>query len=173
MSEAREVSQTRRNEPFEGWYQNALGRVSSNLHQTIAAVGLSMPVEEFIDDENHLIVRMDMPGMNPDDIQAKVRHGQLIIEGRRRHHGNGVKENLLRSEINYGRTRRRLPLPAWVESDDVELSYEDGVLELRLDTDAETCPHTSVFKPKRVMRTARGNAGSTKAESSRRPAASA
>ncbi len=150
--ETTDMSYTTRKEPFDGWYQTTLDRVSSNLHQTVAAVGLSTPVEEFIDNECHLIVRMDMPGMDPDDIEARVRMGRLVIEGRRRHHDNGPRENLLRSEVMYGRFRRSLPLPSWVQSSDVVVSYRDGVLELQLETDPETCPHTSVFKPKRVAR---------------------
>lgn len=173
MNQASEVNYVARMEPFEGWYRTVLDRVSSNLHHTVAAVGLSTPVEEFIDNENHLIVRMDMPGMDPEDIEAKVRLGQLIIEGRRRHHDNGPRENLLRSEIMYGRFHRSLPLPRWVQNGDVQISYQDGVLELRLETDGETCPYTSVFKPKRVTRSARQSSGSSKAEKSKSIAQSA
>jgi len=173
MNEGTEVNYVAHMEPSEGWYRTALERVSSNLHHTVAAVGLSTPVEEFIDRENHLIVRMDMPGMDPEDIEAKVRLGQLIIEGRRRHHDHGPRENLLRSEIMYGRLRRALPLPSWVLNGDVQLSYQDGVLELQLETDKKTCPYTSVFKPKRVTRSDRHPSGSSKAEKPKSVAQSA
>jgi len=173
MSEGTEVNYVSHMEPSEGWYRTALDRVSSNLHHTVSAVGLSTPIEEFIDSDNHLIVRMDMPGMDPDDIEAKVRLGQLIIEGRRRHHDHGPRENLVRSEIVYGRLRRILPLPSWARNGDVQLSYQDGVLQLQLETDEETCPYTSVFKPKRVTQSARPSSGSSKAEKSKRVAQSA
>lgn len=174
MSEPTTENRAKPTEPFEGIYRSTLDRLASNLHQTVAAVGLNTPIEEFIDDKSRLVIRVDMPGMDPDDIEAKVRSGRLIIEGRRRHRNNGPRENVLRSEIMYGRLRRSLALPSWVENGEVELGYADGVLELRLATNAETCPHTSVFKPKRTMRASRSETGaSKKAESSGRPAVSA
>ncbi len=166
MSEQSDVRYAARMEAVEGWYRTTLDRLSSNLHHTVAAVGLSTPVEEFIDGKSHLIVRIDMPGMDPEDIEARVRLGELIIEGRRRHHDNGPRENLIRSEIMYGRFRRTLALPNWVQSSAVQVSYQDGVLELQLETDEETCPYTSVFKPKRVTRAGRQKAGSSKSDSS-------
>jgi len=173
MSEETSENQAKSVEPTEGLFQSALHLLSSNLHQGVAAIGLSTPIEEFIDDAGHLVVRVDMPGMEPDDIEAKVRLGKLIIEGRRRQPINVARENVLRSEVLYGRYRRSLPLPSWVANSEIDVSYSDGVLELRLETIAETCPHTSVFKPKRMIRTNRKNAASKKANGGGRASAHA
>ena len=134
------------------WYNATIGRLSSNLYQTLASAGLNAPVDEFLDDAGHFVVHMDLPGMDPNEIEAKVSVGKLIVEGRRRRNHEAVRENLVRSEILYGKFRRSLPLPSWVRSGDVEIEYEDGVLELRLKTDPETCPYTAVFKARPVRR---------------------
>ena len=112
--------------------KSALDRRPSNLHRTNAASGMNMPVEEFIDSEGKFVVRMDLPGMHPCDIDSKFRQGRLVIKGRRRRNSDALRKNLGRSEVTYGRFRRSLALPSRVRTSNVEIQYEHGVLELRL-----------------------------------------
>ena len=90
---------------------------------------------------------MDLPGMRPYDIDSKVRRGKLVIKGRRRRNSDALGEDLVRSEVVYGRFRRSLPLPSWVRTGNVEVQYEHGVLELRLETDPASCPRTPTHTP--------------------------
>jgi HSP20 family protein len=92
-------------------------------------------VEEFMDGEQ-LVVRADLPGVDPDhDIEITVQDGTLRIQGQRRQETKTEERNVRRSEVRYGSFTRTLPLPAGASEKDITATYKDGVLEVRLPVD--------------------------------------
>jgi HSP20 family protein len=88
-------------------------------------------VEEFTKD-NQLVVRAELPGVDPDrDVDISIVDGNLCIRAERRQETNVEDRNYRRSEIRYGSFSRMLPLPAQAKEEDIKASYKDGILEVR------------------------------------------
>ncbi|MFX1821465.1 Hsp20/alpha crystallin family protein [Pseudarthrobacter sp. CC4] len=86
-------------------------------------------VEEMVDG-NTLVVRAELPGIDPDkDVDVTVTDGVLSIKAERQE--KKEHKDSYRSEFRYGSFVRRLPLPSGVQQGDVTASYKDGVLEVR------------------------------------------
>jgi len=88
-------------------------------------------VEEMVDG-NTLVVRAELPGIDPEkDVEVTVADGVLTIRGERQEKKEHKEKDSYRSEFRYGSFIRRLPLPGGVQQTDVKASYKDGVLEVR------------------------------------------
>lgn len=88
-------------------------------------------VEEMVDG-NTLVVRAELPGIDPDkDADVTVTDGVLSIKAERQEKKEHKDKDSYRSEFRYGSFVRRLPLPSGVQQGDVTASYKDGVLEVR------------------------------------------
>lgn len=95
-----------------------LGRISPNLDLSETDVTLD--------------VQMDIPGVKASDIDIKVSGNVLTISGERgeRHEEKG--RTFHRVERRTGSFSRSLSLPCAVREDQVEATYKDGVLSIRL-----------------------------------------
>ena len=95
--------------------------------------------EERRDDE--LVVRADMPGIDPDkDVEITVENGMLRIHAERRKEEREESNGRMRSEFHYGMFSRTIPLPAEATSDQVKATYKDGVLEVHVPMAKEAQP---------------------------------
>lgn len=98
-------------------------------------VGLDRPVirvEEYREG-NTLIVKADMPGINPDkDVKVTLDNGRLHIEAERREKFEHRTREGYRSEIKYGSFSRDVIVPEGTLHKDIQASYEDGVLQVRV-----------------------------------------
>ena len=96
-----------------------------------------MRLEEYVDG-NELVVRSELPGIDPDrDIAIQVSDGTLTISAERREKTEAKQKGGYRSEFRYGSFCRRVPLPAGASEKDVKATYKDGILEVRLPIDRE------------------------------------
>ena len=87
-------------------------------------------VEEYRDG-NTLVVRTDIPGIDPDkDIDITVTDGTLHVAARRTEPAHKDQPGY-RSEVRYGEFSRSIALPRGANPEAVEASYIDGVLEIR------------------------------------------
>jgi HSP20 family protein len=92
----------------------------------------SVRVEEFRD-EDALVVRAELPGVDPEkDVEISVHDGLLTIKGERTESTEETKKAFYRSEFSYGMFERTLPLPAGTTDKDVKATYKDGLLEVRV-----------------------------------------
>lgn len=92
-------------------------------------------VEEFMED-GQLVVRAELPGVDPDrDIDISIDGGNLRIRAERRQEEKVEHRNYRRSEIRYGSFTRTIPLPAGTKEDDITATYKDGILEVRAPVD--------------------------------------
>lgn len=89
-------------------------------------------VEEFRENGT-LIIRADLPGIDPDkDVELTVSGGMLHIEAERREEEKREEKGYVRQELRYGSLSRSLPLPEGVTAADVTATYKAGVLEIRI-----------------------------------------
>ena len=94
-----------------------------------------IPVDEYQDDDGALVVRAELPGIDPEtDVELTVSDHVLRIEAERKEEEKVSEKGYLRREVRYGRFYRSLPLPEGVTDADISASYRDGVLEVRIPT---------------------------------------
>lgn len=95
-----------------------------------------MRVEEYREGDT-LVVRAEMPGLDPDkDVEISVSDQTLHIRAERRQEKKLEENGQYRSEFHYGSFGRSVPLPAGATEADVKASYKDGILEVRIPVDS-------------------------------------
>ncbi len=89
-----------------------------------------LPAVETFSKDGQQIVRLDLPGVKPKEVDVSVVDDTLIIRGERKN-SNEVKENdRYYKETAYGKFERRLALPKGVDGKKVKATYRNGVLEV-------------------------------------------
>ncbi len=87
------------------------------------------PMECFVRN-NNLVVRADVPGIEPKDIEVSILGNVLTIKGERKSREELKKADYLRREISYGAFERRLTVPEVVQADKVKAEFKNGVVEV-------------------------------------------
>jgi HSP20 family protein len=99
--------------------------------------GATMKIEEF-EDDGYLVVRAEMPGIDPDeDVEITVDDHRLHLRAERRSEETTEDKRGYRSEFRYGSFERMIALPAGATEADVTATYKDGILEVRVPIDVE------------------------------------
>jgi len=145
MSTLRSVS---RWEPFRGAHtlQDQINRLfgevfdRSNQASNLTAWAPSVDIYE---NEHELIVKADLPGIDPKDLDIRVENNILTIRGERKFEEKVNDNNSLRVERAYGSFSRSFALSNTVNSEAIKADYQNGVLTL-------TVPKREEAKPKQI-----------------------
>jgi HSP20 family protein len=89
-----------------------------------------IPAVESCADEGKFVVRIDLPGIDPKDVEITATGDQLTIRGRRTRNEEEKGRNFTHREVSYGSFERTLKLPEGVKPEELKASYRNGVLEL-------------------------------------------
>jgi HSP20 family protein len=89
------------------------------------------PIESFIKNGN-LVVRADVPGVEPKDIEISVLHDVLTIKGERKSDKEVKEKDFVRREIAYGSFERRVSLPPGTPADKIKATFKNGVIEVEV-----------------------------------------
>ncbi len=90
------------------------------------------PAVDIVDAEQAVTLRLDVPGVNKEDIKVAVDGGVLTISGERRNEVNEEKAGWTRYERTFGKFSRSFRLPETVDAEAVKAVYKDGVLTLEV-----------------------------------------
>lgn len=101
------------------------------LDEMAIAPRWSPAAESFTKDGMH-VVRLDLPGVDPKDIEVSMAEDTLIIRGQRKSSEEVKEKDYRYKETYYGRFERRLALPKGVDGDKIKANYRNGVLELSI-----------------------------------------
>lgn len=105
--------------------------------------GWAMLGGDVFEDDDRLVVRLEIPGMEKDDINISVRDDALVVSGEK-HFAREETEGRWRvMQCAYGSFRRVVPLSMPVLADQAQASYKRGVLRVSL-------PKAAPGKPKSV-----------------------
>jgi HSP20 family protein len=100
-------------------------------------------VEEF-EENGNLVVRAELPGVDPDkDVEVTVQGRNLRITAERREEEKKEERGYVCNELRYGKFVRTLALPEGVAEGDIKATYQNGILEVRLPV-TEAKPATKV-----------------------------
>jgi HSP20 family protein len=89
-----------------------------------------MPPLEMTERDHTLFIKLDLPGMNKEDITVSFTDDGLVIEGERMKETEDKKNEWFTTERTYGHFYRVVPLPEGVNSKEVKATFKNGVLEV-------------------------------------------
>jgi HSP20 family protein len=101
------------------------------------------PVVDIVENENDIIVKAEIPGMEQKDLDVNLAGDVLTIKGEKKAEHEERGDNFHRIERSYGSFSRSLALPCEVQQDKAEANYKNGVLSLRLPK-SESCKKKAV-----------------------------
>jgi HSP20 family protein len=102
------------------------------LADRLGSAALRVPHIDVIEKDGEILVRAETPGVDKDDLDVSVTENSVTIRGEKRSEEKHEDGDYVRSEIVQGAFARTVALPAEVDSDAVEATFRNGVLELKL-----------------------------------------
>lgn len=91
-----------------------------------------MPLAEMEQTEDAVHLKVEVPGMNADDLDVQVTKDAVMITGERKSESKSENNGMKRSEFRYGSFSRTIPLPVPIDNNQVKGDYQDGILTLEL-----------------------------------------
>ena len=91
-----------------------------------------IPRIEVLKSNGDLMVKAELPGLTRDDVKVELTDETLTISGERKDEKEEKREGFYRSERNYGRFYRQIPLPEGVKPDKANATFRNGMLEVTI-----------------------------------------
>jgi HSP20 family protein len=101
------------------------------------------PAVDVVEQPDAIVVKAELPGLRPEDIDIEIDDNVLTIRGERRFEDKVEDGRYYRLERSYGRFQRSLGLPQGVKADDISAGFDQGVLEVRV-------PKADEVKPRKI-----------------------
>ena len=102
-----------------------------------------MPAVDIVEEKDRFVMRADVPGVKPEDIEVNMENGILTVAGQRSEEKSENHEGMHRVERISGRFYRRFSLPDTANADDISAKSKDGILEV-------TIPKRAAVMPKKI-----------------------
>ena len=99
-----------------------------------------IPAADIVERNNGWLFRVDMPGIEKDDIDIQVDGDHLVVSGKRHEHKEETKDGYVHIERTDGFFERRFVLPETVHRDKISAKTKNGVLEVHVEKKAEVKP---------------------------------
>lgn len=100
------------------------------------------PAVDIYETEQNLVVKAELPGVDPKDVEVRIENQTLFIRGERKFEKDVKEQNYHRVERSYGAFARSFTLPNTVNAEDVKAEYKNGILTLTLAKREEAKPKT-------------------------------
>lgn len=100
-------------------------------------VSTTWPCVDETEDDKTYRVSVELPGIDPKDVEVTVADGVLTISGEKKREEETREKNVYRREREYGSFRRVLALPTDVDEAAAKASFDKGVLTVELPKSAE------------------------------------
>jgi HSP20 family protein len=89
-----------------------------------------LPSLDVSETKNDVVIKAELPGMDPKDIDISLSNGFLTIKGEKKQEKEEKDENYHLIERSYGSFTRSVRLPREVQSDKITASFKNGVLRV-------------------------------------------
>jgi len=108
------------------------------------SLGTWHPVVDMYDEDDRVVIKAELPGVDKKDIVVDVKDRVLTLSGERAYDHEVKEENYYRRERAYGKFQRTFSLPGDVDSDKIKADFADGLLKIEV-------PKPEKQKPKNIM----------------------
>jgi HSP20 family protein len=102
------------------------------------------PAVDIYEHEGNLVLKAELPGIDPKDVDVRVENNVLTLRGERKFDHEVNRESCHRVERAYGTFSRSFTLPNVVDTQSIKAEYKDGVLRV-------TMPKREEAKPKQIQ----------------------
>ena len=116
----------------------ALGRENDELAMTSWH-----PVVDIYDNDNNIVIKAELPGMDKKDIVIDLKDRVLTLKGERSFENEVKEENYYKRERTFGKFNRAFTLPVGLNPDKIKADFKDGVLKIDI-------PKPEEEKPKQI-----------------------
>jgi HSP20 family protein len=108
------------------------------------------PALDISERKDAYLVTVELPGVEPDDLEITLEDGLLTIQGERHFAHDSTEQQFHRVERRYGAFRRSITLPAQVQAEQIEASFDNGVLQIMVPKMEEATPKRIQVRPGRA-----------------------
>lgn len=105
------------------------------------------PDIDMVRDDGNLVVRADVPGVKPEEMQIEAHDGLLTISGQHEETKEDKDEHFVRRERRFGGFSRTLALPEGVDAKKIKAKTHDGVLEVTIPLPKEAAKEPVTITP--------------------------
>jgi HSP20 family protein len=102
------------------------------LNDTEGAVTDWVPAVDIIEEKDRFVLRADVPGVEPADIEVSMDAGVLSVSGQRYEEARSEDAGMQRVERVSGRFFRRFSLPDTADAESVKAHSKNGILEVTI-----------------------------------------
>lgn len=115
-----------------------------------AGFGTWAPAVDIFETEHNLVLKAELAGVDPKDVEVRVENSTLYLKGQRKMDKEVNEEHYHRIERSFGTFARSFALPDSVDAEKVAAEYQHGILTL-------TMPKKEKAKPKAIKITIAGS----------------
>jgi HSP20 family protein len=102
------------------------------LRKRTEGAGEWLPSLDVAETKNEIVVKAEVAGMDPKDIDISLSDGVLTIKGEKKQEKEEKEADYHLTERSYGSFTRLVQLPKEVQSDKISASYKNGILKITL-----------------------------------------
>ena len=102
--------------------------------------GTWAPAVDIYEQDGNLVLKAELPGIDPKDVDVRVENNVLTLRGERKFESEVKREKYHRVERAYGSFSRSFTLPSVVDTDKIKAEFKDGLLRVTLPTREEAKP---------------------------------
>jgi len=117
-----------------------------SVSTTLTAWAPRVDVEE---DDKQYIIKADLPGVDPKDVEISVVDNALVVRGEKKEEREEKNKNYHRVERFEGQFFREIPLPRGIDLDKIKAKDANGVLTVTIPKKAEAQPKKITVQPEK------------------------
>jgi HSP20 family protein len=107
------------------------------------------PAIDVVREDDHLVLRADLPGIKPEEVKLEVEDDILTVSGEHRESKEVEDKQYVRRERRYGSFSRSMALPPGIDAKEIKATTHDGVVEVTI-----PLPKEAKKEPVRITPTA-------------------
>ena len=100
------------------------------------------PPVDIYETENDIVVKAELPGVDPKDVEVRIEDNTLYLKGERKFEKEVKEQNYHRVERSYGSFARSFSLPSSIDASTVKAEFKDGLLTVTMPKREEAKPKT-------------------------------
>jgi HSP20 family protein len=124
-------------EDFRREFDDLFSRFLEGRRRSAGFISAAPPIESFLNGRE-FVIRLDLPGIDPKDVEVTVGEDVITVRASREHHDKRGNLDFNHCEMFHGGFERSVALPRGIRGEDAKATYKHGVLELRMPAPKET-----------------------------------
>ena len=103
-----------------------------------------VPATDILAKGEDLLIRVELAGVEPEDVDLSFSHGVLTVSGTRQRGPDDDSSEFLIRERFYGAFRRTITLPEGTDADQISAEFDDGLVEVTVSNGVSPADSTRI-----------------------------